>query len=395
MDINQQYHTFHDLLAPTTSNPIGIHLKNAQGCILTDMHDRSYIDLVAGFSVNNIGYGRKEVLEAIQKQAENYLHTMVYGEFIQQAQVELARGLVDLLPANLHSVYFTNSGSEAVEGAVKLAKRCLNRSDVFGFVDAYHGSTHGALSLMGDEKFRRPFRPLLPGVYHLPLNDFTALDRINGYTAAVIIEPVQAEAGVRVADLSFLKRLREKCDETGTMLIFDEVQTGFGRLGDWFALEKYGVVPDILVLGKAIGGGMPLAAFISSKERMQLLSKDPFLGHITTFGGHPVSCAAGKASLDILKNESVIQFVEQKEQLFRQELKHDKIKEIRGQGLLLAVELESAAENHRVIRSAIENGVLLDYFIFADDAFRITPPLTISEEEIKEACRRILFVLDQ
>jgi acetylornithine/succinyldiaminopimelate/putrescine aminotransferase len=335
------------------------------------------------------------VVEAIRNQTERYLHLMVYGEIVQSPQVEYAADLVKLLPDTLSSVYFVNSGSEAVEGAIKLAKRFTGRPGVVAFKNGYHGSTIGALSIQGDEKYKSAFRPLMPSVDFAIFNNPESLDIIDYNTAAVVIEPVQGEGGVILPENGFLKLVRERCDETGSLLIFDEIQTGFGRVGTLFAIDKYGVKPDILLLAKALGGGMPLGAFISSYEIMSSLSNNPILGHITTFGGHPVSCAAGHAALKVVLSEKLHQVANKSGERFKSKLKHPLIKTVRGEGLFIAVELVSEELIHLFIRKGIKNGLLLDYFLFNSLAFRIAPPLNITDKEIDFASEIILKTLDQ
>jgi len=323
------------------------------------------------------------------------MHLMVYGEFIQSPQVKYAEYLTANLPGRLDSCYFVNSGSEAVEGALKLAKRFTRKSRIVYFNNGYHGSTHGPLSIQGSEMYRNAFRPLLPDTYKIDFNDFGALDLIDHKTACVIVEPIQAEAGVILPVSDFLSKLREKCTQMNALLIFDEIQTGFGRTGEMFALDKYGVVPDILLLAKALGGGMPLGAFISSAEVMNSLSEKPSLGHITTFGGHPVSCAAGLESMKVLTEEGLVQSCNHKSQLIRDRLKHKIIREIRGEGLLLAVEVTEPGFINFIVSKAPEYGLILDYFLFCKDAFRIAPPLIISEEQINSACQSLMELLDE
>jgi acetylornithine/N-succinyldiaminopimelate aminotransferase len=319
----------------------------------------------------------------------------VYGEHIQGPQVRFAKHLCSLLPSTLNSVYFTNSGSEAVEGAMKLAKRYTGRAGIISFKNAYHGSTQGALSILGDEFFKNAFRPLLPGITSLEFNNEQDLHHINNKTAAVFVEPVQGEAGVVPAKKVFLEKLRKRCTETGTLLIFDEIQTGFGRTGTWFAFEQYGVVPDVLLCAKGLGGGMPLGAFISSAGILSALSHSPVLGHITTFGGHPVSCAAGLASLEVIEKENLLDTVKEKERLFLHLLQHKHIVSRRSSGLLLALDFESTEMNTQIILSCLEKGLISDWFLFNSGSMRIAPPLTISEEEIRFACSAILESLNE
>jgi acetylornithine/succinyldiaminopimelate/putrescine aminotransferase len=373
---------------------MGIEVVSAKGVFMYGPEGQEYIDLISGVSVSNTGHCHPKVVEAVQKQAETYMHLMVYGEIIQSPQVKYAERLAGILPSSLSSCYFVNSGSEAVEGALKLAKRFTGRSRIISFNNSYHGSTHGPLSIQGSEKFRNSFRPLLPDTFRIDINDYSSLDIIDDKTACVIIEPVQGEAGVVWAEQPFLQKLRERCDETGALLIFDEVQTGFGRTGTMFVFEQFNVIPDILLLAKALGGGMPLGAFISSNEIMSALISNPVLGHITTFGGHPVCCAAGLASLEVILGERLIEHSGYKSQIFKERLYHPLIKGIRGEGLLLAVELTNPAFVDFAVTHAPEFGIILDYFLFCGDAFRIAPPLVISREEIQRSCDSILKLLD-
>jgi len=376
-------------IAQTSSTPLALEIVKAEGCTLYGADGKEYIDLIGGISVANIGHRHTKVIEAIQKQLDAYLHIMVYGEFIETPQVQYAKLLTDHLPASLNSVYFTNSGAEAVEGAMKLAKRVTGRTQIIAFNKSYHGSTQGALSVMGDENWRNAFRPLLPDVLHLEFNLFDSLKEITELTACVIAETVQAEAGIIVPTKEWMQALRKKCTETGTLLILDEIQTGFGRTGKLWGFEHFDIVPDILLLGKALGGGMPLGAFIADKKLMYAFTNNPVLGHITTFGGHPVCCAAGMAAMKVLLEEGWIDTVQQKEKLFKSLLIHPKIKAIRSFGLWMAVEFDSFETNKKVIDACIANGVLTDWFLFAADYLRISPPLVIGEEEIREACEVI------
>jgi acetylornithine/succinyldiaminopimelate/putrescine aminotransferase len=373
--------------------PLALEIKRASGVYLYGQDGKKYIDLISGISVCNVGHRNPIVLRAIKKQLERHQHVMVYGEFIIAPQVEYANLLVKHLPKQLNNVYFTSSGSEAIEGSLKLAKRFTGRTEIVSFRNSYHGSTHGALSVMGNEYFKQAFRPLLPGIRFLEFNNENELEQISSATACVIIEPIQSEAGVVVADEKFLKALRKKCDETGALLVFDEIQTGMGRTGKMFAFEKYGIVPDILCLAKAFGGGMPLGAIISSQKIMSTLSHDPILGHITTFGGHPVSCAAGMAAFRVVKEK--VKEVKSKEKLFKKHLQHPRIKEVRGEGLLLAVQFSHEEENKKIISKCIENGVITDWFLYCPDAMRIAPPLVIPEREIHRACQIILKSIDE
>jgi acetylornithine/succinyldiaminopimelate/putrescine aminotransferase len=371
-----------------------LEIEKAEGVFMYGPSGEKYLDLVSGVSVSNTGHRHPKVVEAIKNQVDSYLHLMVYGEMIQTPQVKYAERLASLLPEQLSSIYFVNSGSEAVEGALKLAKRYTGRSRIIYFTNAYHGSTHAALSVQGNEKYRNAFRPLIPDTVQIDFNDFSSLDRIDDHTACVIVEPIQAEAGIILPQTGFLELMRERCSKHGALLVFDEVQTGFGRTGTMFAINRYGVVPDILVLAKALGGGMPLGAFISSREIMSSLISNPQLGHITTFGGHPVCCAAGLASLEVIIEEKLAESCVSKSALVRKELNHPMIADIRGEGLLLAVRLRSTEHVQKVIANAPAHGLVLDYFLFCSDAFRIAPPLVISDDEIKYACRQLLSLLD-
>lgn len=380
----------------TSEKPLGVEIARADGIYLYSPDGKRYTDLISGVSVSNVGHNNPRVVEAVCAQASKYMHLMVYGELLEAPQVMYAHKLASFLPQSLQSVYFVNSGSEAVEGALKLAKRYTGRREIAAFRNAYHGSTHGALSVMGGEEFRNSYRPLLPGVDHLEFNDVSEFDRITERTAAVIVEPVQGEGGVRLAGQGFLEALRRRCTEVGALLVFDEIQTAFGRTGKLFAFERYGVVPDILVLAKALGGGMPLGAFISSPEIMASLKSNPVLGHITTFGGHPVCCAAGLAALEYLTQENLVSEAEAKGRLFEELLTgHPVIREIRRAGLLLAIELGDVELNWRVVWDFVEHGLLPDTFLFCESAFRIAPPLIISEKQIRETCATIIYCLDK
>jgi acetylornithine/succinyldiaminopimelate/putrescine aminotransferase len=371
-----------------------LEIEKAEGIWLYAPDGRQYADLISGVSVSNIGHSNPYVVQAIKNQLDKHMHLMVYGEYIQAPQVKLAKMLADNLPSELNCTYFVNSGSEAVEGALKLAKRVTGRTEIIAFQNAYHGSTQGALSVMGSEEYKYAFRPLLPAISFLEFNRRSDLEKINRNTACVIAEPIQGEAGIRVPDKDFIRYLSEKCSETGALLILDEIQTGFGRTGSLFSFLSMGIVPDILVMAKSLGGGLPLGAFISSREILASFKSNPVLGHITTFGGHPVSCTAGLASLEFLLKEDIINQVKGKEELFRKYLIHPVIKEIRGKGLLLAVETGDKETCSRVIRKGLENGVVLDNFLFCDTALRISPPLTITETEIIEVCRILLQTLE-
>jgi len=381
-------------LGQTSLAPMMLEIERAEGIYMYGPHGEKYIDLISGVSVSNTGHGHPRVIEAVKTQVDLYMHLMVYGEFIQNPQVKYAEQLTGLLPSSLNSVYFVNSGSEAVEGALKLAKRYTGKSRIISFRNSYHGSTHGALSIQGSEIYRNAFRPLLPDTFQIDFNDEAALTAITKNTACVIIEPVQGEAGIIFPENDFLQKLRDKCNSTGALLIFDEIQTGFGRLGQMFAFQRFGVVPDILLLAKALGGGMPLGAFIASREIMSAFVSNPSLGHITTFGGHPVCCAAGLAALNVIIDEKLSESANSKCALFKKELFHRLISEIRGEGLLLAVILNDPSVIPYVIAHAPEHGLVLDYFLFCDNAFRIAPPLIINETEIILACKLLIDLLD-
>ncbi|MFD1630450.1 aspartate aminotransferase family protein [Pseudopedobacter beijingensis] len=380
--------------AQTSHTPRLLQIEKSEGNYLYDTEGKKYLDLVSGFAVSNIGHRHPAVIQAIKQQLDQYLHVTVYGEYVQSPQVNFAATLAKVLPHNLSSVYFTNSGAEATEGALKLAKRYTGRNEIIAFKNSYHGSTHGALSVMGNELYKQAYRPLLPGISFIELNNEQNLELINEKTAAVILESIQGEAGVRVANPSYFKKLRDKCNETGTLLILDEIQTGFGRTGKLFCFEHYDIQPDILLTAKGMGGGMPIGAFISSKEIMGTLAENPILGHITTFGGHPVSCAAGLASLKVILEEKLYADVPQKEELFRTLLKHPRIKETRGLGLMLSIQLDSFEKVEKVSDYCTKNGLIIDWFLHCETAMRIAPPLTITTAEIEFACETIREALD-
>lgn len=381
--------------AQTSSSPRSLEVERAEGMYLFDPSGKSYMDLVSGFAVSNTGHRHPKVVDAIKDQVDKYLHLTVYGEFIQSPQVKFAERLASILPDNLHSVYFVNSGTEATEGALKLAKRYTGRSKIIACARSYHGSTQGALSVMGNEYYKQAYRPLLPGISFVEFNNPGHLDQITTETAAIILETVQGEAGIRVPDMEYMQMLRRRCDETGTLLILDEIQTGFGRTGKLFGFEHFGIVPDILLIAKGMGGGMPIGAFVSSGEIMGVLKENPILGHITTFGGHPVSCAAGLANLNVILDEHLISSVDTKERLFRKLLQHHQIKEVRGLGLMLSIQLDSFEQVESISKRCLENGIIIDWFLHCDTALRIAPPLIISEKEIIEACRIIVEAMSE
>ncbi|NOX86568.1 MAG: aspartate aminotransferase family protein [Chlorobi bacterium] len=373
-----------------------LEISHAEGIWLYTPDGKKYIDLVSGVSVSNLGHGHPGVIKAVQKQAAKYMHLMVYGKYIQTPQVELARLLAEHLPENLQQVFFVNSGSEAVEGALKLTKRFTGRTGLVAFKDSYHGSTQGALSVLGNEEMKYAYRPLLPDITHIRFGNYKDLQWITEKTAGVIVEPVQAEAGIIIPEKEFMQALRKRCTETGALLIFDEVQMGFGRTGKLFAFEHFEVVPDILCLAKAMGAGMPIGAFISSKEIMNTLTHHPALGHITTFGGHPVSAAAAIAGLEVLLDEKLPEKADEKGKLFVKLLSgHPMVKEIRQTGLMLGVEMEKPEQVTKLLKIFLEEGIVVDRFLFNDKSFRIAPPLTITEEEIHLAAKKILACLDK
>ncbi|MCM5530162.1 aspartate aminotransferase family protein [Parasegetibacter sp. NRK P23] len=381
-------------VAQTSPAPLAIDVVKASGCTLWDADGKTYTDLIAGISVCNIGHCHPAVVQAVKEQAETYMHLLVYGELVQTPQVAYAELLANHLPAALDSIYFTNSGAEATEGAMKLAKRVTGRTRIIAFNKSYHGSTQGALSMIGDEYWRNAYRPLLPDILHLNYNEHSSLEYITEDVAAVFAETIQAESGVHAPSFEWMQALREKCTATGTLLVLDEIQAGFGRTGTLWAFEQYGIVPDILLLGKALGGGMPLGAFVSSHKNMWTLTENPVLGHITTFGGHPVCCAAGYAGMKALIEEGYMQDIPEKEALFLTNLKHPRIKAVRSKGLWLSIEFDSFDTNKKVIDFCIENGVLTDWFLFAPECLRIGPPLSITEEEIVAACEVIVRAVE-
>jgi acetylornithine/succinyldiaminopimelate/putrescine aminotransferase len=380
-------------VAQTSTAPLAIEVVKAEGMLMWDENGKEYLDLIGGISVCSVGHRHPEVIKAIHKQADLYLHVMVYGELVQSPQVQYAAALAAHLPLSLDAVYFTGSGSEATEGAMKLAKRVTGRTEIVAFKDSYHGSTQGALSVMGDEYWRNAFRPLLPGISHENYGEMNALERITSKTAMVIAETVQAEKGVNIPTKEWMQALRRRCDETGTLLVLDEIQAGFGRTGTLWAFEQFDIVPDILLLGKALGGGLPLGAFVAKQSTMNQLAIQPVLGHITTFGGHPLSCAAGLAAFNVLIDEQLYKNVKEKADLFATLLKHPKINAVRTFGLLIAVEFDSFDQNKAIIDACIEKGIFTDWFLFASNCMRIAPPLIIEEEDIRRACAVILEVM--
>lgn len=389
---NRQLFQQHLGLPSVVNDPIEI--VRAARIYLYDEKGDEYIDLVSGVSVSNTGHLHPHVLSAIKSQLEKYMHTMVYGKFVQAPQVQLAEKLAGLLPDNLQSIFFVNSGSEAIEGALKLAKRLTGRAEMISFKNSYHGGTAGALSMLGHEGLKQAFRPLLPAVKHLEFNNFEQLKIINNQTACVLVEPIQAEAGIILPQPGFLQALRQRCNETGTLLIFDEIQMGFGRTGSLFAFQQLDVIPDILCMAKAMGGGLPLGAFAASKEMMNAFTFQPELGHITTFGGHPVSCAASLASLEVLLNEKLIEKADAKGKAFEDILQNvSMIKAIRRKGLMLGVEIESEIPIGKLLKHLQKHKLIVDQFLFHAHAFRIAPPLTITYDEINKVSAMILDAL--
>lgn len=382
-------------IAQTSPAPIGIEMVKAGGIHLWDINGKQYVDLISGFSVCNIGHSHPKVVKAVQDQAAEYMHLIVYGEFIESPQTTYARLLTDHLPSSLNCVYFTNSGAEATEGAMKLAKRVTGRSKIIAFNNSYHGSTQGALSVMGDEYWRNAFRPLLPDIYHFDYNNWEVIDTIDSQTACVILETVQAESGIITPAKEWLRAIRQKCDRHHVLLILDEIQAGFGRTGSLWAFEQFAIVPDILLLGKALGGGMPLGAFISSRQMMHTLTHDPVLGHITTFGGHPVSCAAGKAALEVLLGGNFINEVKRKEQILLHHLVHPSILSSRSSGLWMSLQFASDEITRAIIHQCIQNGLITDWFLFSPDRMRIAPPLIISDEELIKICELIIKSIEE
>lgn len=385
-----QRQLFLDHLAQTSPTPLLLEIARAKGVYMHDLDGKEYLDLISGIGVSTVGHRHPKVVEAIKSQVDHHLHVMVYGEFVQSPQVQLAEALCNTLPKELNSVYLLNSGSEAIEGAMKLAKRFTGRAEFVACRDAYHGSSHGALSLSDSEDFKQNYRPLLPGVSHVRFGCIDDLGLITEKTAAFVVETIQGEAGVKVASELYWKAVREKCEETGTMLILDEIQCGFGRTGKLWAFEQYGITPDIITCAKGMGGGMPIGCFIANREVMQVLTHNPILGHISTFGGHPVSSAASLAALQAIQEENLLDEVPKKERLFKQLLKHKAIKEFRSNGLMIAIEFESYDVLKPIIDKAIDAGIVTDWFLFNDRSMRIAPPLIITEKEIREACQKIL-----
>ena len=378
---------FLNYICQTSPHPMGLEIERAEGATLYTTDGKSFLDFISGIGVSNIGFTHPAVLEAVKKQAEKYLHVMVYGEHVLEPQVALAKKLVSLLPDVFEQVYFTNSGTEANEGALKLAKKYTGRKKLISFENSFHGDSQGSCAVTGREMYRKPFEPLLPGVSFLPFNDVNALDALNEEVAAVITEPIQGEGGIRVPDTAFLLKLRERCDARGALLIFDEVQTGFARTGKLFAMEHFGVTPDIVTMAKGMGGGMPLGGFAASKKIMATFSQNPPLSHVTTFGGHPVSCAAGRAGLEVILKEGLVEKAETDGQYITKQLRHLAgqnigIREVRGKGLMIGLEVENADIAERCVQGAFERGVILGWTLHSDTVIRIMPPLILSKDEI-------------
>lgn len=383
-------------VAQTSPKPMDLEIVKAKGVYLYDSHDRSYIDFISGISVSNVGHCHPHVVKAIQQQAETYMHLMVYGEYVQAPQIQLAKALTDLLPENLNSVFYTNSGTEATEGALKLAKRVTGRTEIICFVNSYHGSTHGALSVMGNEEFKQAFRPLLPDVKILNYNSVEEVnEHITSKTAAVILEPIQSETGYTVATKEFLQAIQKKCNEHDAVFILDEIQNGFGRSGTFFAFEQFGIVPDVLLLAKGMGGGLPIGCFISSKELLNEFTHSPVLGNINTFGGNAVCCAASLACLQTIKSEKLAEDIDRKSALIRSLLVHPAIKQIKGKGLMLSLDFEETNLNFKIIETCVQKGLIVDWFLFNSHSMRIAPPLVITDEEIEKACAIILEAIGE
>jgi acetylornithine/N-succinyldiaminopimelate aminotransferase len=393
--MNSKRQSFLKYVCPTSPEPMGLEIVSAKGIWLKDVQGKKYMDLISGISVSSLGHGNSAIKNAVFRQVRKHSHLMVFGEIIQHPQVQLAEATVSQLPEQLNSVYFVNSGSEAVEGAMKLAKKATGRAEIMSFRDAYHGSSQGALSLMGNDFFKSGYYPLLPSIRHMSFNSVSDLSKISRDTAAVIVEPIQGEAGAVPACFCFMKKLRERCSEVGALLIFDEIQSGCSRTGKRMAFEHYGIVPDVLLLAKAYGGGYPLGAFIADSKLMRCLSENPILGHITTFGGHPVSCAAALAAWKQFMHPDILNGVLVREAIFRSTLVHPLIKGMGGKGLLLSLNLGSREINFAAVRACIAKGILTDWFLFNDYSMRLAPPLTITIREVRKACRLILEALDE
>ena len=395
MPIKFDSDTFYNHLAQTTPYPIGISIDRAEGIYLYSPDGKSYMDLISGIGVNNIGHRHPKVVEAIKNQVDKHLHVIVYGEYIQSSPNLLAHKLNEITPENIDCFYFVNSGTEANEGALKLVKRATGRTELISFNKSYHGNTHGSMSVSGNKSKKNAFRPLLPDVKFIDFNNHDDLEKITNKTAGVIIEVVQGDAGVRIPNAQYLLALRQRCTDVGALLIVDEIQTGFGRTGTFWAFEQYDIVPDILTMAKAMGGGLPLGCFAASKKLMSLLTYDPMLGHITTFGGNPVSCAASLATIEVIQEEKLLEGVEAKGLLFEELLSNKLIKEIRRSGLMFAIEFEDFETVQQIVQYCLEEGVICFWFLSCPNAFRIAPPLTITEDEIRNACDVIVTAISK
>lgn len=392
MDFSED--VFLHYLAPTNLFPFRIPIERAEGIYLYSPDGKRYADMISGIGVSNIGHRHPKVIEAIRSQLDKHLHVMVYGEYIQSASNLLAKKLASLLPPSLDCTYLVNSGTEANEGALKLAKRLTGRTELVSFKKSYHGSTHGSMSVSGNEIKKTAFRPLLPDVRFIEFNNIGDLQQITTRTAGVIMETIQGDAGVRIPSKDFMKKLRARCTETGAILILDEIQCGMGRTGTLFAFEQFDIVPDILTIGKAFGGGLPIAAFISSYTRMQVLAHDPMLGHITTFGGNPVCCASALSTLEVITSEDLLRDVERKGKLIESLLAHPSVREIRRIGLMFAIDFDSEERVQKIVTSALNDGVIGFWFLSHPYSFRIAPPLTITDDEIRESCKVILKAIE-
>ncbi|MFN0031255.1 MAG: aspartate aminotransferase family protein [Flavobacteriales bacterium] len=382
-------------LAQTTMHPFALHIERADGIYLYDKQGKAYMDMISGVGVSNLGHGNKQIADAIKQQVYKHLHVMVYGEFVQEAQMDAARELTSWLPPSLDTCYFVNSGTEAVEASLKLAKRVTGRQEIIAMQGAYHGNTHGSMSVSSNETKKSAFRPLLPGISFIPFNDESSLRCINESTACVITETIQGDAGIRIPDVSYMKALRMRCSETGTLLILDEIQCGMGRAGSMFAFQQMDIVPDVLVLGKALGGGMPVGCVVSSRKNMERLTHDPMLGHISTFAGHPVVCAAVAATLKVYKQEDILRDVETKGQWLAAQLRtHNAVKEVRQRGLFIAVDLESAEKVQIVVQRCLDDGLISFWFLSCPASFRLAPPLTTTQLELEKAYNILQRALD-
>lgn len=390
-----QRELFYSYIAQTSPEPMDLHIEKAEGAHLIDSEGKKYVDLISGISVSNVGHCNPRVVKAIQEQSEKYMHLMVYGEYVQTPQNKLAEAICNQLPKTLNNVYFVNSGSEAIEGALKLAKRYTKRTEIISCKNAYHGSSHGALSIMGNEDFKNNFRPLLPQTRLIEYNNFEDIQLITTNTAAIVIEAFQAEAGIILPEQGYIQAVREKCNEVGALMIVDEIQTGFGRTGKLFGFEQHGITPDIITLAKGMGGGMPIGAFVSKKEIMQTLTRNPVLGHITTFGGNAVSCAASLACLQEIEENKLTENVKKLSPVFLKHLKHPEIIETRGIGFFLCVEFKNQAFNFGVIKKCVQKGVITDWFLFNDKCLRISPPLNLDEKTAIDCCNKILEAIEE